>query len=247
MNAQSTTNRPTLTLKRPKQIINNKPLPSVTQNSDEQLKKMGGDNCANRPQPRANVLMQPARKEPAMWCRRGVDPNFVGYVLTKDQRKAIDKMLEAERLEREKQERAVKAELETKAKAKAANLKRAKNEQENARAIRENADRTLRKLYPVWNECLPLALNEHPAIIAAIRLLLPDSNNMAAKDVLIWHVNSRKYLQNVTKGGNRYTLDGEISGQVRQIEIDHSLRRLATYKAKGERMKSYRQKDNLTE
>ena len=225
MNAPESPTRPTLTLKRPKQIIIN---PAVTaKTSDEQPKKKGVNAGANNQPPRANVPAHPqrpqqAKKEPAMWCRRGVDPDFVGYVLTKDQRKAIDKMLDKEKAEAQAR--------------KEANLKREAQAQANKKASKKHLDRAMRRIYPMWGLCLPLYTKSNRDVIEAIKAIAPDVSTTIARELLVWHVNSSVYLKNVVKGGKRYTLDGEEVGDVSQVDIDYSRNKLAQYRARGERM-----------
>lgn len=145
------------------------------------------------------------------------DPDFVGYIPTKKQRSAMRRMVTEERKAKHRQY------METSS--------------AQGYTDRKRINATMRRLYTIWNECKPLAKNAQKTILNAIKDALPDIPRKAAKDAISWHTKSRRYLENVAKGGARYTLDGVEQGEVLPYEIEHTLTVLAKYQARSEQMR----------
>lgn len=86
--------------------------------------------------------------------------------------------------------------------------------------------RILAETFSVWRRRRPLALG----IDAQISDFL-DSKNLeiskrAVKKLLHRHTNNKNYLQNVTRGGPRFMLDGTEAGEVEKDQKDHAKRAL---------------------
>lgn len=150
--------------------------------------------------------------------KRG-DPDFVGYILSKAQRAAMRREITEAR--------------------KAAHARYMKESSSDAHKHRKLINATLRQLYPVvWKECLPLAKNAQKAIMDAIKEALPDIPTRAARDAIGWHTRSRRYLENVAKGGARFDLEGIECGTITQGEMEYSIAMLEKYKKRSETMRS---------
>ena len=69
---------------------------------------------------------------------------------------------------------------------------------------------TLSAAFPVFRDCLPLAVGIHKAI----REKLPEIDRQKLRDALRIHTNSTRYLKALTQGESRFDLDGNPSGCV---------------------------------
>lgn len=88
--------------------------------------------------------------------------------------------------------------------------------------------RILAETFSVWRRRRPLALGIDEQISEFLDSQNVDISKRAIKKLLHRHTNNKNYLQNVTRGGPRFKLDGTELGEVQKQEKEHAKRVLDT-------------------
>ena len=83
----------------------------------------------------------------------------------------------------------------------------------------------LRKEHPVLRDRKPLAIG-----IRVILLPLINLNSKNSRKVIRLLCSHKSYLTNISKGGDRFNLDGTVSGKVTLDEMDNAKEKLLTGK-----------------
>lgn len=108
--------------------------------------------------------------------------------------------------------------------------------------------KTLQTQFPVFRDCLPLAIG----IDKAIKLALPEVNKKALRIALSLHTHGNRYLRGMTKATERFDLEGSPAGEVTEEHRQHATdtlrermkkqadERRAAQKAERERQKAER-------
>ena len=93
-------------------------------------------------------------------------------------------------------------------------------------------DRLLVERFPVWLDYKPLSLGVEADLYQFMDQHQPPASKRVVQRLLRMHCNHGKYLQAVIGGKERYTLIGEIVGEVSSAERDHATRTLESYELK---------------
>ena len=88
--------------------------------------------------------------------------------------------------------------------------------------------RILAETFSVWRRRRPLAIGIDDQISEFLESQNLDISKRAIKKLLHRHTNNKNYLQNVTRGGPRFKLDGTEVGEVQKEEKEHAKRALDT-------------------
>lgn len=99
----------------------------------------------------------------------------------------------------------------------------------------ERQSRELKRLladtFSVWRRRRPLARGIDEQIAAFVELEGVEISKRAIKKLLHRHTHHKSYLQNVSRGGVRYMLDGTENGEILQEERDHARRTMESINA----------------
>ncbi|HPY39885.1 MAG TPA: ProQ/FINO family protein [Thiolinea sp.] len=87
-------------------------------------------------------------------------------------------------------------------------------------------DRFLAERFEVWQTYKPLALGVEADLYQLMDQNQPPASKRVVQRLLRMHCNHGKYLQAVVDGQQRYTLAGELIGEVSETEREHANRTL---------------------
>jgi len=90
-------------------------------------------------------------------------------------------------------------------------------------------DKLLHEAYPVWHNYQPLILGIEAELYALMTSEHPPASKRVLQRLLRMHCRHGKYLQALLEGTERYTLTGEIGGEVTQAEREYAQRTLDSY------------------
>lgn len=93
-------------------------------------------------------------------------------------------------------------------------------------------DHFLADRFEVWLSYKPLALGVETDLYQLMDQNQPPASKRVVQRLLRMHCNHGKYLQAVIDGQQRYTLAGEIIGEVSRAEREHASRTLKEHEAK---------------
>ena len=86
--------------------------------------------------------------------------------------------------------------------------------------------------FPVFRDCLPLAIGIHKAIVAR----LPELDPQQLRAAMRMHTASTRYLKALAQASSRFDLDGEAAGEVTAEQRQQALTTLRErFKAQAER------------
>jgi len=92
----------------------------------------------------------------------------------------------------------------------------------------------LRKEHPILGSRKPLAIGIRPLLLPLINL-----NSRDSRKVIRLLCSHPAYLENISKGGSRYNLDGTTGGKISQDEMENAKLKLSSdYKAAPVKKKS---------
>ena len=80
--------------------------------------------------------------------------------------------------------------------------------------------------YPIWANYQPLALGVEEDILAIMAQEFPPASKRVVQRLLRMHCRHGKYLQAVLDGSQRYTLAGEVAGEISDEERRYAVRTL---------------------
>jgi len=86
--------------------------------------------------------------------------------------------------------------------------------------------RILAETFSVWRRRRPLAIGIDEQIAEFLATQNLEISKRAIKKLLHRHTNNKNYLQNVTRGGPRFKLDGTELGEVQKEQKEHAKRAL---------------------
>ena len=86
--------------------------------------------------------------------------------------------------------------------------------------------RLLAETFSVWRRRRPLSIGVDDQIVEFLAAEKIDISKRAVKKLLHRHTKNKNYLQNVTRGGPRFKLDGTELGEVQKEEKEHAKRTL---------------------
>jgi hypothetical protein len=86
--------------------------------------------------------------------------------------------------------------------------------------------RLLAETFSVWRRRRPLSIGIDDQIVEFLASEKIDISKRAVKKLLHRHTKNKNYLQNVTRGGPRFKLDGTELGEVKKEEKEHAKRML---------------------
>ena len=87
-------------------------------------------------------------------------------------------------------------------------------------------DRFLADIYETWLSYKPLSLGVEADLYRLMDQNQPPASKRVVQRLLRMHCNHGKYLQAVIDGQQRYTLEGEVIGEVSDAEREHASRTL---------------------
>ena len=88
---------------------------------------------------------------------------------------------------------------------------------------------SLRSTFPVFQECRPLAIGIHKAILERIPGINPQQLRLAMR----MHTSSARYLKALTNGETRFDLDGNVAGTVTPEQKQQAMETLRERFRKG--------------
>ena len=88
---------------------------------------------------------------------------------------------------------------------------------------------SLRSTFPVFQDCRPLAIGIHKAVLERI----PDINPQQLRLAMRMHTSSARYLKALTNGETRFDLDGNAAGAVTPEQKEQAMDTLRERFRKG--------------
>ena len=95
---------------------------------------------------------------------------------------------------------------------------------EPVEAVQDKMDRLNQRLLhasSVWRDYLPLEIGVHKKLFARYE---SDFSHSAIRKLIMVHVNEAVYLNHIVLGGDRFSIDGEVTGQINDKEKASALK-----------------------